>query len=120
MQKDFLNKLNKKDYNNILEGILEKKDFSANVKNLLLNMFYKIETSYDDYNKVKVETATKTQYIEELLYVIENFCNKIRLVKPQSAESKILEEMNLDNYKDVDIYGEKEEKKTKKVDKLKI
>ena len=96
MQKDFLNKLNKKDYNNILEGILEKKDFSANVKNLLLNMFYKIETSYDDYNKVKVETATKTQYIEELLYVIENFCNKIRLVKPQSAESKILEEMNLD------------------------
>ena len=31
-----------------------------------------------------------------------------------------LEEMNLDNYKDVDIYGEKEEKKTKKVDKLKI
>ena len=31
-----------------------------------------------------------------------------------------LEEMNLDNYKDVDIYGEKEEKNTKKVDKLKI
>ena len=31
-----------------------------------------------------------------------------------------LEEMNLDNYKDVDIYGEKEEKDTKKVDKLKI
>ena len=31
-----------------------------------------------------------------------------------------LEEMNLDNYKDVDIYGEKEEKSTKKVDKLKI
>ena len=31
-----------------------------------------------------------------------------------------LEEMNLDNYKDVDIYGEKEEKETKEVDKLKI
>lgn len=31
-----------------------------------------------------------------------------------------LEEMNLDNYKDVDIYGEKEEKNSKKVNKLKI
>ena len=31
-----------------------------------------------------------------------------------------LEEMDLDNYKDVDIYGEKEEKNSKKVNKLKI
>ena len=96
MQKDFLSKLNKRDYNNILEEILEKKDFSANVKNLLLNMFYKIETSYNDYSKVKVETATKSQFIEELLYTIENYCSKIRLVRPKSEESKILEEINLD------------------------
>ncbi len=31
-----------------------------------------------------------------------------------------LEEMDLDNYKDVDIYEEKEEKNSKKVNKLKI
>ena len=38
-KKDFFSKL--KNYNNELEQILEKKTFSSDIKNLLLNMFYK-------------------------------------------------------------------------------
>ena len=50
-KKDFFSKL--KNYNNRLEQILEKKAFSGDIKNLLLSMFYKIEVSYKDYEKVK-------------------------------------------------------------------
>lgn len=54
MEKEkLISKLNIKDYNNQLERILSKKNYSAETKNLLLNMLYKIETSYEDYNKVK-------------------------------------------------------------------
>ena len=42
-KKNILSKINLKDYNNEVEEILEKKNFSSNVKNLLLSMFYKIE-----------------------------------------------------------------------------
>ena len=40
-------------YNNELERVLEKKAFSEDVKNLLLNMLYKIENAYPDYEMVK-------------------------------------------------------------------
>ena len=42
-----------KDYNVELEEVLDSKYFSSNIKNLLLNMVYKIENSYADYKEVK-------------------------------------------------------------------
>ena len=53
-----------KDYNKELEKILEKKDFSKDTKNLLLSMFYKLDISYNDYSKVKRNTKTKAEYLE--------------------------------------------------------
>ena len=50
---NFLEKIVKKDYNNELEAILEKKYFNEDVKSILLNILYKIETAYKDYKKVK-------------------------------------------------------------------
>ena len=50
-REEIFSKLNIKDYNNELEKILEKKSFSEGTKNILLNILYKMETSYDDYNK---------------------------------------------------------------------
>ena len=40
-----LNKIVKKDYNNELEMILEKKSFDESAKNLLLSILYKIESN---------------------------------------------------------------------------
>ena len=51
MKEDIFSKF--KDYNNELEKILENKDFSKDSKNLLLSMFYKLETSYSDYEIAK-------------------------------------------------------------------
>ena len=55
----FIGKIVKKDYNNELEKVLEKKYFNENVKNILLNILYKIETAYKDYEKVKQDVETK-------------------------------------------------------------
>ena len=59
MAKDIFSKINLKDYNNTLETILENKDFSEDVKNLLLSMLYKIENAYQDYINVNVNVCTK-------------------------------------------------------------
>ena len=55
--KRFFSKL--KNYNKLLEEVLEKKYFSGNAKNILLSMAYKIENSYDDYKTVKRNVKTK-------------------------------------------------------------
>ena len=58
-------KLNSRDYNNQLEKILENKDYSVTVKNLLLSMLYKIESGYKDYSIVKRIVHDKKTYIEK-------------------------------------------------------
>ena len=43
-----------KDYNYILDKVLDEKNFSEDAKNLLLNMIYKIEVSYK-WNFMKIK-----------------------------------------------------------------
>ena len=57
--------INLQDYNNELETVLEKKDFSEDVKNLLLSMIYKVETSYSDYKKAKVNVPEKGEFVNK-------------------------------------------------------
>lgn len=98
-KKEFFSKL--KNYNNELEQILEKKDFSSDIKNLLLSMFYKIEVSYKDYQKVKRITKEKNEFMEELIEVIEKDCKKIELVEPNSNKGKVLKKYNLHSISDL-------------------
>ena len=51
-----------KDYNAELDTILDKKYFSSNVKNLLLNLVYKLEISYKDFEVVKKCVRTKEEF----------------------------------------------------------
>ena len=76
---NFLEKIVKKDYNNELEAILEKKYFNEDVKSILLNILYKIETAYKDYKKVKQDTETKDEYIEKIIDIIKNEFREKRL-----------------------------------------
>jgi len=93
----FISKLNIKDYNNQLEKILSKKDFSEDVKNLLLSMLYKIENAYDDYSLVKGGSKTKKEKLEEILNIIENDCEKIEVVKTKESNA-IIEEKKIITY----------------------
>ena len=96
-KEDIFSKINLKDYNNILENILEQKDFAEDVKNLLLSMLYKIENGYEDYKTVKVNANSKKYFLKKIVQIIKEDCNKIELIKPLSKESKILEEKKV-NY----------------------
>lgn len=85
-----LSKITKKDYNNQLEAVLEKKYFDENVKSILLSILYKIETSYKDYKQVKQDVETKEEFILRVINTIQNNCDEIKVVKPNSEESKII------------------------------
>ena len=79
-KEDIFSKISLKDYNNELEKVLEEKDFSEVVKNLLLSMLYKIENAYEDYETVKVNTASKKYFIKKIIKIINEKCNKIELI----------------------------------------
>lgn len=79
-------KIGMNNYNNELEAILEKKDFSENTKNLLLSMLYKIETFYPDYKQVKRDVIPKKELIEEILNSIEYQCHTIQFVDPSKEK----------------------------------
>ena len=85
-----LEKFVKKDYNNELEKVLEKKTYEENVKSILLSILYKLETSYKDYKQVKQDVVTKEDLIESIIYTVKNNCDDIKLVKPHSKESEII------------------------------
>ncbi|MBP3255954.1 MAG: hypothetical protein J6M60_05650 [Clostridia bacterium] len=91
-KEDIFSKIQIVDYNNVLEKVLEVKDFSVDVKNLLLDMFYKIENGYEDYKTIKINVASKKVFLKKVVEIVQNKCNKIVLVKPMSEESKELED----------------------------
>ena len=86
----FLNKIVKKDYNNELEMILEKKSFDESAKNLLLSILYKIEASYKDYEKTKRNVMNKEEYIKRFIQMIQENCDNMTICKINSKEVNIL------------------------------
>lgn len=94
MKGKFFSKL--KDYNYILDQLLEKKCFRQDAKNLLLSMVYKVETSYSDYSKIKRNNLSKSEFIENIIIKpIRENCNYIYLVNPKDEERHILEKQNV-------------------------
>ena len=72
MKEKLFNKIVKKDYNNNLEKILSRKDFS------------------EDYNVVKRDTFNKQEYIEKLIEIIKNDCDKIEFIsKDNNKQEKV-------------------------------
>lgn len=88
-KEDIFSKLKLKDYNKKLEEILDEKDFSAEVKNLLLSMFYKMETGYKDYKIVKQDVITKSELMEQLVNKINEIPYKIEVEKMGDQKKKV-------------------------------
>ena len=88
-KKSILEKIVKKDYNNELEEVLEKKQFDENVKSTLLGILYKIEAAYKDLETVKIDVQTKEQYVSNIIEIIENNCDSIEIVKMTDEQNKI-------------------------------
>ena len=88
-KENLIKKIVKKDFNNELEAILEEKDYEENVKSLLLNLLYKIETGYKDVETVKIDIDTKEEYIKRLISIIHSQCKSIKIIKMNDNTSKI-------------------------------
>ena len=85
-----IDKFVKKNYNNELEKILEKKYYQENVKSLLLSILYKIDIAYKDYEKIKQDVETKEEFIEKIIENVRKNCDEIKIVNLNSKESKML------------------------------
>lgn len=88
----FFKKLVKKDYNDELEKVLEKKYFDENTKSLLLSILYKVEAAYKDYSTVKQNVETKEEFVKNIINSIKNDCDDIKIVKLNSKEAEILKD----------------------------
>lgn len=84
-----------------LETVLSKKDFSGDVKNLLLNMLYRISSSYNDYANIKVNVEAKNKFVQTIIDII-NRCTEIELIRPSSEEGE--EFINIGVTSKVDTY----------------
>ena len=84
-----------KDYNYILDKILEEKNFSEDATNLLLNMIYKIEVSYKDYAQIKGVFQKQNEFIDEIIDIISKNCNQLFLIDPKKEEVRMLKEKNV-------------------------
>ena len=80
-KENLFDKLVKKDYNNDLEEVLSKKIFKEEVKNLLLDILYKVEMSYKDYETVKRNVLPKENYIVNIINTVKNNCESINFLK---------------------------------------
>ncbi len=106
MKKKLFSKL--KDYNYILDKVLEEKNFSEDAKNLLLNMIYKIEVSYKDYAQIKGIYQKESEYIDEIINIISDRCKYLFLIDPKNDEVKMLKQQNvlaLTNEREKRIYA---------------
>lgn len=88
-KKNLLKKIVKKDYNNELEKILEQKQFGEHEKSTLLNILYKIEASYKDVETVKQDVEAKEEYIYNLLEIIKEYCDSIKIINMSDEKNKI-------------------------------
>lgn len=77
MQDNFFSRIVKKNYNNKLEKVLEDKSFNETSKNLLLGILYKIEAAYKDYETVKRDTLSQEEYINKVIDIIKNNCDRL-------------------------------------------
>lgn len=83
------------DYNLMLEKVLDSKYFSSNIKSLLLSMIYKIESSYEDYKIIKHINKTKDEILQEIIDIVKDYCDNIKIVEPYSEDAEIIKNNNV-------------------------
>ena len=67
----------------------ETKQFDENVKSTLLGILYKIEAAYKDLETVKRDVQTKDEYVTNIIEIIKNNCDSIKIVNMSDEENKI-------------------------------
>lgn len=88
------NIFSKNSYDSQLEELLDSKNFSDEVKSLILNIVYKIDNAYRDYSKIKYDAKQKNEIIAEITNIIQNYCDTIEIINPTSKKSRYYVDKN--------------------------
>lgn len=94
--------------------ILEKKEFTEDIKKLYLEMFEDVEKNYDNYMTVKIEVPEKAKFLEKLLKIL-NLITEIEIIdekkdKDLGKKNQIKEDNSCEIYEAI---VNKEENKVK-------
>ena len=94
--------------------ILEKKEFTEDIKKLYLEMFEDVEKNYDNYMTVKIEVPEKDKFLEKLLKIL-NLITEIEIIdekkdKDLGKKNQIKEDNSCEIYEAI---VNKEENKVK-------
>ena len=98
----------KNDYIYEIEKILEKKGITNEIKSLVMDTLFKIEETYPNYKRIKVDVLEKRDYIREIVVALKKVDN-IYIMNMQEkdilkcvTDTKI--EKNARGYYDIEIY----------------
>lgn len=88
------NLFSKNDYDIQIEEIIENKEFDDEAKSLILNILYKIESSYKDYSKIKNDVQLKSEIISNIMEIIKKNCKSIKIMDINNKNKIIVDRDN--------------------------
>lgn len=86
MKKNILNK----DYKEEIANVIESRNFTQNSANLLLNMVYRIDDGYENYQTVKRDVPRKGEFFENVINELKHNCSDIIIAEPNTNLEKEL------------------------------
>ena len=98
----------KNDYIYEIEKILEKKGITNEIKSLVMDTLFKIEETYPNYKRIKVDVLEKKDYIREIVVALKKVDNIYTMNMQEKdilkcvTDTKI--EKNARGYYDIQIY----------------
>ena len=98
----------KDDYIYEVEKVLEKKKITNEIKSLVMDTLFKIEETYPNYKRVKVDVLEKREYINQIIRALKMVEN-IEVMYMQEKDvlkcvTKTMVDKNENGYYDITIY----------------
>ena len=98
----------KNDYIYEVEKVLEKKKITNEIRSLVMDTLFKIEETYPNYKRVKVDVLEKKDYIAQIISALKRVEN-IEIMYMQEKDvlkclTKTIIDKNANDYYDITIY----------------
>ena len=98
----------KNDYIYEIEKILEKKGITNEIKSLVMDTLFKIEETYPNYKRIKVDVLEKRDYIREIVVALKKVDNIYIMNMQEKDILKCVTDTKIDKnargYYDIQIY----------------
>ncbi|MBP3708692.1 MAG: hypothetical protein J6J36_08895 [Clostridia bacterium] len=83
------NLFSKNKYDVQLEALLDEKNYTDEAKSLVLNILYRIENAYKDYQTIKQNVKQKSEIIGDIVDTIKHRCDTLEILNPEEKQAKL-------------------------------